>query len=482
MPEISSSIQALLGLSAPLPCSITDQLRVGHPLLLHLEEEFRVLASDLQVWTFYETIESRLSGEAASRPGEIYFTAPITSLKSAILGIRQETIYPLQSDHANCASFGRNNAQTMKLFLKNLARSIAKADRNGQDKSHTPMDLEEKVPVEVHGFYEDTVAVTSAETLTTIRTWSTRVPLTEYLTKGPVECLNNRLNEANDGPVDSQFMAARRRTSKLKEENLPSPPPLELGSNLLGIGEPRGGDPRANSETALPTGDAEGTGGGNHLYPASTAPPTAPNNSPNPDTVTARDGKHDGHENVRIRSVSDTRAPRAEETSVVESPRSRRRVALTRRFTDQFSPRWSGPLEKTFFQGLPFSPGSPFDLEGEQIPGAEPYVPVFAKPDSSNRRYIWTHLPFTNPAWVKVSGLSPHYCARLLRLTRSRKYLRRWKSKREEIFRTCTTTDSGTRSTPAAGILSIMRTLSSQPVVGSLQRLVRFLFPCRTRL
>lgn len=262
--------------------------------------------------------------------------------------------------------------------------------------------------MEVHGFYEDTVAVTSAETLTTIRTWSTRVPLTEYLTKGPVECLSDRLNEANDGPVDSQFMAARRRTSKLKEEELPSPPPLELGSNLLGIGEPRGGDRRANSETALPTGDAGDAGGGNHLYPASTAPPTAPNNSPNPGEATARERGQDGHENVRSRSASGTRAPRAEETSVVESPRSRRRVALTRRFTDQFSPRWSGPLEKSFFQG-PFSPGSPFSMGGEQIPGADPYVPVFTKPDSSNRRYIWTHLPFTNPAWVKVSGVCAHY-------------------------------------------------------------------------
>lgn len=402
MPEISSSIQTLLGLASPLPCSITDQLRVGHPLLLHLEDEFRVLASDLQVWTFYETIESCLSGEADSRPGDVYFTAPITSLKSAILGIRQETIYPLQSDHANCASFGRNNAQTMKLFLKHLARSIARADRNGKERSHTPMDLEEKVPVEVHGFYEDTVAVTSAETLTTIRTWSTRVPLAEYLNKGPTECLSDRLNEANDGPVDSQFMAARRRTSKLTEENLPSPPPLELGSNLLGIGEPRGGDRRANSETALPTGDV---GGGNHLYPASTAPPTAPNNSPDPDTAAAREGRQDGLKNIRSRSVSGTRAPHAEETSVVESPKSRRRVALTRRFTDQFSPRWSGPLEKTFFQGPPFSPGSPYDLGGGSMPGADPYVPVFAKPDSSNRRYIWTHLPFTNPAWVKVSGV-----------------------------------------------------------------------------
>lgn len=413
MSEISASIQTLLQLSNPLPRSVIDELRVGHPLLLQLEEEFRVIASDLQIWTFYETIESRLSGEADARPGEVYFTAPIASLKSAILGIRQETIYPLQSDHANCASFGKNNAQTMKLFLKNFARSVARADRTRKEKTHTPMDLEEKVPVEVHGFYEDTVAITSVEALTTIRTWSTRVPLTEYLSKGPMECLDDRLNEVNSEPADSQFVAARRRTSRLHDENLPSPPPLDLGSNMLGIGEAQGGGKRANSEVVLrqdESADGGGEGGingDNSLHPASTAPPAAPNNSPDPDEAAAREGRQAGLDAARSRSISGTRAPRVGETSVVESPRSRRRVALTRRYTDQYSPRWSGPLEKSFFQGSSFPPGSPFGSGGKQIPGAEPYVPVFVKPEAVNRRYIWTHIPFTNPAWVKVGVYKP---------------------------------------------------------------------------
>ncbi|SPN98959.1 uncharacterized protein DNG_01998 [Cephalotrichum gorgonifer] len=399
MPEISPSIQTLLELSRPLPLSITDDLRVGHPFLLHLEEEFRFLSCDLQVWTFYETIESRLSGEAQSRPGEVYFTAPITPPKSAILGIRQETIYPLQSDHANCASFGKNNAQTMKLFLKHLARSIARADRSGKDRTHTPMNLDEKVPVEVHGFYEDTVAVTSAETLTTIRTWSTRVSLKDYLAKGPVECIDDRLNEVNDGPVDNQFMAARRRTSRLREENLPSPPPLELGTNLLGIGAVGHAGRRANSEIALPKSGSDEAA---LMRVGSTAPPAAPSSVPDPAETAGWEGRQSGFDAVRSRSTSATRPPRTtEESSAVESPRSRRRVALTRRFTDQFNPRWSGPLEKSFFQGPPFVPGSPFDTGGQIPDGADPYVPVFVKPDPSNRRYIWTHLPFTNPAWVK---------------------------------------------------------------------------------
>ena len=461
MPEISPGIQALLELAHPLPRSITDELRVGHPLLAHLEEEFRVLASDLQVWTFYETIESRLSGEADARPGEVYFTAPITSLKSAILGIRQETIYPLQSDHANCASFGRNNAQTMKLFLKDFAWYVARADTNRKEKTHTPMDLEDKVPVEVHGFYEDTVAITSVEALTTIRTWSTRVPLSEYLTKGPDECLEDRLKEANDGPTDGQFVAARRRTSRFKEENLPSPPPLDLGSNILGIGEDRGRERRANSDVGLRKNEPVDADDANALHPAATAPPAAPNNSPDPAEEASRSGGQAGPDAVRSRSTSGNRAPHAGDTSVVDSPRSRRRVALRRRFTDQFNSKWSGPLEKSFFQGSPYYPGSPFGSNEQQIPNGDSYVPVFVKPEASNRRYVWTHIPFTNPAWVKVRELNQALFlgAMLMELTSSRKSSRHWRSRKGGTFRMCITMDSGIRSTPVAGIFSIMRTL-----------------------
>jgi hypothetical protein len=31
-------------------------------------------------------------------------------------------------------------------------------------------------------------------------------------------------------------------------------------------------------------------------------------------------------------------------------------------------------------------------------------MPVtFSKPDPNTRRFVWIHLPFTNPSWVKVS-------------------------------------------------------------------------------
>jgi len=404
MPDISSSIQSLLHLSQPLPRSITDELRPGHPLLLHIDEEFSILASDLQVWTFYETIESRICSQAESRPGEVSFTAPITSVKSAILGIRQETIYPLQSDHANCASFGKNNAQTMKLFLKTLARCIARADENSGGKSHTPLNLEQRVPIEVHGFYEDPVAMTNMETLTTIRAWSTRVALKDFLDKGPVECLNDRLNEVNDGedpgPTEGQFLAARRRTTRLRESDFPSPPttPPEPGENSLGIGQVYHGDERsANSETAL------------LLSKAADMPEATPGkNSPDPEASSSEQrGREvnlipDSVDAVRSRSTSGTRATRSKGSAVaVDSTRSRRRVALMRRFTDQFNAKWSGPLERSFFHGSPFAPNP-------EIPASDPLIPVFAKPDEKNRRFIWTHLPFTNPAWVKVTPFIPH--------------------------------------------------------------------------
>jgi hypothetical protein len=406
MSEIAPSIQDLLQLSNPLPRSITDELRLGHPFLLHLDDEFRSLAGDMQVWTFYETIESRLSGEADSRPGEIYVTAPITSLKSAILGIRQETIYPLQSDHANCASFGRNNAETLKLFLKTFTRSIMNADRTSKDKTHTPLNLEDKVPIEVHGFYEDTIAVTSAETLTTMRTWSTRVPLSDFFVKGPLECINDRLNEMNDGSVDGQPAATRRRTLQFQDGNVPAPPSVGPGTNHLGIAVVIDDGRRTNSEIVRGKG-ATVDGVPAHVHSERMASPAAPDNSPDPEAVAAGDARHTSRDAVRSRSTS---ATRGKEGSSAESPRHRRRVALARRFTDQFNPRWSGPLERPAFHGPPFSTDSPFGPGGQVPDDTDPHVPVFVKPESDNRRYIWTHLPFTNPFWVKVSSLNNLCC------------------------------------------------------------------------
>jgi len=382
---------------------------------MHMDEEFRPLASDMQIWTFYETIDSKISSATESRPGDIYFAAPISPLKSALLGIRQERIFPLQSDHMNCASFGRNNAQTMNLFLKELGNYILKADQLAK-RLHAQMNLEGKVSIEVHGFYEDAVAVTSAETLTSIRPWSTRVPLGDYLAKGPLEVLNDRLNEVAEGPVEAQFLAARRRTERLKDADAPdlsAASDLDLGQNVLGI---QSEADRDSLEVLLSENVVSTT-------PNSPRISGTPKNSPSPDVATsttvdrsARDGRrfsshsaeqtHTAQEGVldtqtRSRSASGGRYPSNSNgpSPTPNSPRSNRRVALTRRFSDQFNAKWSGQLDRTIYRTSAGYNQNKATAEDDD----DACMPVFTRPQASSRRFVWTHLPYTNPAWVKVS-------------------------------------------------------------------------------
>jgi hypothetical protein len=418
MPDIAPGIQSLLQLTHPLPRSLTEDLRIGHPLLMHMDEDFRPLASDMQIWTFYETIDSRISSATETRPGDVYFAAPITPLKSAILGIRQERILPLQSDHVNCASFCRNNVQTMKLFLRDLGSYILKVDQLSK-RQHAQMNLEGKVGIEVYGFYEDQVAVTTAETLTSIRAWSTRVPLSDYLAKGPLEVLNDRLNEVTDGPVEAQFLAARRRTNKLQDVDVPdmsAASDLDLDHNALGI---RSETDKDSLEVLL----SENVG---PTVPNSPPLGGTPKNSPNPDFATSlagaqsvREGRrlsthsaeqtHMGRDftlerQARSRSTSANRRPVNSNgpSPTLNSPRTNRRVALPRRFSDQFNAKWTGQLDRTFYRTSAGYQPSKGAAEEED----DACVPAFARPEASSRRFVWTHLPYTNPAWVKVRFLS----------------------------------------------------------------------------
>ncbi|KAI5461706.1 hypothetical protein BGZ63DRAFT_487646 [Mariannaea sp. PMI_226] len=226
MPSLATSIQILLQLSSPLPSSITNELRVGNHLLLHLDDDFKAASNDLRVWTLYETIDSRLSGAGS---GDVYFTAPLTSVKSAVLGMRQETILPLQSDHANMASFGRHNVHTLRLFLKQLSALIQRADEYSVEDGTWSLNLEQKVSIEVHGFFEDLTSTDSA-----IRAWSTRLPLKEFLRKGPNECLADRLNEV-EGVEESRFLSARGRTSIIDRGPTNDVNEGPVNKNALGI-------------------------------------------------------------------------------------------------------------------------------------------------------------------------------------------------------------------------------------------------------
>ncbi|PHH58818.1 hypothetical protein CDD81_4356 [Ophiocordyceps australis] len=334
MPSLASSIQSLLQLSHPLPSSMTYDLRVGNSLLQSLDEDFKTVAGDIvRIWTFYETIDSRLWVQ------DVFFTAPLTSVKSAVLGMRQETIVPLQSDHANMASFGRHNVHTMHLFLRQLAELAARAEqslREGQDEAWAP-SLEQKVHLEVHGFFDDEPA--------TLRAWSTRLPLRDFAAKGLEGCLSERLNEAADEhpePEPAKTMLQGLQDRRRQQLSSPASPPTTRHSSPLSL-------MRADREQDMVVDRL--------------SPPLRP------------------------------RVGRSISRSFSLGSDGRRDLAL--------------PLRSQSMETTP-RPGGPDDDDDDDVDaglrlpeGVLAAHGAFAKPRVKARRFVWIHVPYNNPTWVK---------------------------------------------------------------------------------
>ncbi|GFP55607.1 protein SERAC1 [Trichoderma asperellum] len=372
MPTLASSIQHLLQLSAPLPASLTDDLRMGNHLLLHVDEDFKIVSDDLRVWTFYETIDSRLSANS----GDIYFTAPLTSIKSAILGMRQERIFPLQGDHANIASFGRHNVHTLRLFLRQLAEHIEKADSNAREDARAGkwmLNLEQKVTVEVHGFFDD-AGIDDG----TVRAWSTRLPLREFLNKGPEACLSERLNESEGPPEEGRFLAMRGRTGLVDMDGPPEavsfpPDPLTV-KNALGINQDMmipSVDHTAKEEYGICTVSNAFTFHGWAIdTPFSTYLASSSANVTFSETL-APYAALVGDEND---SDDD-----GDEGGLEGSPKLPESVLAIRKMAKE---RGHRPSETVIVD------------DGVLVHTA------FIKPEAKARKFVWIHLPFNNPTWV----------------------------------------------------------------------------------
>ncbi|KJZ73934.1 hypothetical protein HIM_06602 [Hirsutella minnesotensis 3608] len=459
MPSLAAGIQSLLHLSTPLPQSIIDGLRVGNSLLQHVDEDFKCVSNDIRVWTFYETIESRLSGagghhhhhhqQEQEHREDVYFTAPLTSIKSAILGMRQETICALQSDHANIASFGRHNLHSLRLFLKQLASQIGRADvtlRDGDGDGRWTLGLEQKVNVEVHGFFDDPpppgiAAVVDAHEASTIRAWSTRLPLKDFLAKGPDVCLSERLNEVEGPPEQGQFLRAKARGSSSDEvgdEETAKPTTLSMVpmtvKNALGIQDRQA----AIRQTVTP--------GSPIIRPIDAAaivtlydhgPQVAPTVSPTgvatPPFQALSPATHQSSPIMRPSSL--IQADLEQDLAIDRlSPPLRPRVgrSISRSFSVGGGDR--GRIEYREFLTLSPRSRSTFtgaivgDVDEDDDIEASPRLPeavlairkmvtkvgraseaavtdempsAFARPDVKARRFVWVHVPFNNPTWVK---------------------------------------------------------------------------------
>lgn len=388
MNSLSDSIQALLHLHRPLPRHLSKELRVGSKDLEKLHEDFTDIASELRIWSFYETIDSLLSGTGFGEANEVKFSAPLVSIKSAIVGVRQEVIYSsLESDHAHCASFGVTNPRTLATYLSDLSISIAKAAALSQTR-HTPLQLKQHVKVEIVGFYEDPGAV-SDPTQSDMRLYITRCHLGDFLDKGPEACLEERLRR----------VPRHARSTGYNGSIADQPTRSSGGRNLLGNVQElwksalsrsyyarRPPSPKPNIVIDPPTSN---TGQGEDQVAA--RPPEQAHGLTLPTWPTQ------GLHRPSSRSSTGTASTMSDPTGLGIS-------------TQQLSPTAQHGLEHRSEQDqkrLKFE--TRFKDQEEDVDGRSGMMDCragFSRPETDHRKFMWIHMPFTNPLWVRVRAVA----------------------------------------------------------------------------
>lgn len=391
MRNLSASIQSLLLLQRPLPTSLANEIRLNNQTLIKMHEDFTDVVSEMRVWSFYETIDSQLSGSGLDYAAGVQFSAPLVSIKSAIVDVRQETIYSaLESDHAHCASFGVTNPRTLATYLQDLAAAVAKAEALSQT-IHTPLKLKEHVKVELIGFYEDPDASFESD----IRLYFAKYHLAEFLQKGPERCLEERLKRVSrrggrdgaqataDGSNNSQHGGGlniitgvqnfwKSAVSGTQQQRRPESPDIVV---------------------TLPTARPE-TGEGNSPPPTVGLRPHSltlpPLSTPGFQRPSSRGS------GVTTSTMSDPTdwqlSPRDDGTDPHEesdAPENRARAVSDHTGLDRGSKGRADGLSKTY---------ALMDLTAG-----------FSRPNADRRKFMWIHLPFTNPLWVKVSREYIHH-------------------------------------------------------------------------
>jgi hypothetical protein len=149
-PAFDNSIKKAMRLIYPVPRPLQRQLEVNSGKLVKMSLEFNRVAVELKLFSFYETIDINLAPNV-NRIEVVIFTAPIVSIKSAVLELHHEVERPLDGNHANCAAFGKVNNYAQWSYLEKLEKVVQKS-LELCTKDHIELNLKEVVDVEVHGF------------------------------------------------------------------------------------------------------------------------------------------------------------------------------------------------------------------------------------------------------------------------------------------------------------------------------------------
>ncbi|ROW03044.1 hypothetical protein VMCG_05702 [Cytospora schulzeri] len=386
MRHLSESIQLLLHLQRPLPRTLAHDVRVGNKSLLKMHNDFTDIASEMRLWTFYETIDSELSGSGSGIATEVQFSAPIVSIKSAIVGVRQEMIYSsLQSDHAHCASFGITNPRTLGTYLHDLAAAVAKAEALSQT-IHTPLWLKDEVRIELIGFYDDPDADLESD----IRLYYSKHHLNEFLEQGPERCLEERLK----CPPRRHGAPAQRSGAQAVASTAPSG-----GSGGLNI--------LTNVQRIL---GAAVSGSHEQERPSSpdivvTLPSARPNMTEDhelpeltgrrPHSLTLPTLSTPGFQRPSSRGSGGTTSTMSDPTDRDVSPKEG--VSATHRESGSNSSHTRADSDKLGLRAASRRRAERLS----KTSALQDLTAGFSRPNPASRKFMWIHLPFTNPLWVK---------------------------------------------------------------------------------
>ncbi|TVY80430.1 hypothetical protein LSUE1_G004752 [Lachnellula suecica] len=408
MPNFSDRIQEIMGLRGPMPRTIAKELQLDHHLLRAIDSNFKALATDLHIWSFFETIDSDLTNPDLIETDRFPFHAPITSIKSALLNLRHEVVYPLLSDHAHCASFDGNNSQAKISYLNELAHAVKKACELSKTR-HTEMKLEDKVQIEVNGFYEGTVLSNEPEP-PPIRIWSTSRSLRAFKRWGPAKLLEDRLAEVNIAPREAQHLRHNTRAASLVPDrpNEPRPDPPGAAFNVDPFGPFK--KPGSNKH-------GKKSRKGKMKEQAAAATNQKIDSSTSLDKIGGADtldlGPTDAGPSRSSVAVKDSRT--------VTSPKDALGISTPSQPTILEPPRGGSLSINGMNQARRHSevPNQPFMLRPDIVHrsssprgrrGSESAINpaaqvTFSKPDVSNQRLVWVHVPYNNPSWVKKDVL-----------------------------------------------------------------------------
>ncbi|KAI0883125.1 uncharacterized protein GGS22DRAFT_36216 [Annulohypoxylon maeteangense] len=383
MPHLRESIQHLLYLQKPLPRSIARELRIGNKSLLQMHDQFMDIASELRIWTFYETIDSQLSGLGSSDFDEVHFSAPLTSIKSGLVGSRAEQALSLESDHAHCASFGPQNIRTMLSFITDLGAAIRKAEELSNKYVHTPLRLSETVKLEIIGFYGDPDSESSQD----IRLYISKHRLKDFLEKGPEQCLQERLNTV---------AARRHRMAPPSRRPLSNPSPMasalgilgnvqELGQKLLGSVRPSSLPPEG-PETETPAGQPEIVVTSHASRPSATSAATEP-------AVSSRRGR-----GLIVPGLSTPSRGSSETVRTTKSEPDEIEISHKMGYpAQQLKPSMTEPSGSAAS-----AKEHDTDMKNRRgrSRGIQDFTAGFSRPVASRRKFMWIHMPFNNPHWI----------------------------------------------------------------------------------